>query len=225
MAERTASRARTVGATLQKVVSVVLLVVVLVIVLDLLGISVGPLVASAGIVGIAIGFGAQSLIKDFLTGIFMILEDQYGVGDVIDTGQAAGTVEDVGLRVTRLRDDDGVLWYVPNGSITRVGNKSQGWAAARIEVPVAYTEDLEAVQELLRSTADALAQDSDWREDILDEPAGATLEAMTPDAALMRVQLRTQPLRQANVARELRLRVKRALDDAGVAYKQGPTSR
>jgi moderate conductance mechanosensitive channel len=223
-AERTAARARTVGALLQKIVSVVIFVIVVVIILSVLGADVGPFIASAGIVGIAIGFGAQSLIKDFLTGLFMIMEDQYGVGDTVDTGQAIGIVEDVGLRVTRLRDDNGVLWYVPNGSITRIGNLSQGWSLARVDVPVAHTADLEQVQDLLRATAAALAADPEWREDILEDPPFAQLDSLTPDGALLHVQVRCQPYRQGAVARELRLRVKRALDAAGVPYKQGPTS-
>jgi moderate conductance mechanosensitive channel len=221
-AERTAARARTVGALLQKIVSVVIFVIVAVIILSVLGADVGPFIASAGIVGIAIGFGAQSLIKDFLTGLFMIMEDQYGVGDTVDTGQAVGIVEDVGLRVTRLRDDNGVLWYVPNGSITRIGNRSQGWSVARVDVPVAHTADLEQVQDLLTATATALAADPEWRDDILDDPPISQLDSLTPDGALLHVQLRSQPHRQAAIARELRLRVKRALDSAGVPYKQGP---
>jgi moderate conductance mechanosensitive channel len=222
IAERTAARARTLGSVLTSAATFVIACVAVIIVLQLLGLNVTPLIASAGVVGIAVGFGCQSLIKDFITGAFMILEDQYGVGDEIDAGQASGTVEDVGLRVTKLRDDNGVLWYVPNGSIARIGNKSQGWAVANVEVPVAYRENLEEVRELLRVTAEEQAADADWDHDILDEPAKCTVESMTPDAVLLRVQLRTQPLRQNEVARELRMRVKDALDGAGVAYKQGP---
>jgi len=222
VAERIAGRARTVGALLSSIATFVIFAIASVIVLGLVGIDITPLIASAGVVGIAVGFGAQSLIKDFLTGIFMIMEDQYGVGDVIDVGQAAGTVEDFGLRVTKLRDDNGVLWYVPNGAILRVGNKSQGWAVATVEVPVAYSADLDSVKEMLRTTAEALATDPDWDADILAEPASSTVESMTPDNVLLRVQLRTQPLRQNDVARELRARVKHTLDEAGVAYKQGP---
>jgi small-conductance mechanosensitive channel len=223
IAERIAGRARTVGALLSSIASFVIFTVAAIIVLSLVGIDITPIIASAGVIGIAVGFGAQSLIKDFLTGIFMILEDQYGVGDLIDVGQATGTVEDFGLRVTKLRDDNGVLWYVPNGAILRVGNKSQGWAVANVEVPVAYSEDLEQVRELLRTTAESLAADPDWDGDILAEPATSTVESMTPDNVVLRVQLRTQPLRQNAVARELRARVKDALDEAGVAYKQGPS--
>jgi moderate conductance mechanosensitive channel len=220
--ERTLSRARTVGALLKNIATFLLFCISVIVILALVGLDITPVIASAGVVGIAVGFGAQSLIKDFLTGVFMILEDQYGVGDVIDTGQATGTVEDVGLRVTKLRDENGVLWYVPNGSIQRIGNKSQGWAVANVEVPVAYSEDLDQVRELLRGAAQTLAADSKWESDILDEPATSTVESMTPDAVLVRVQLRTQPLRQNDVARELRVRVKDALDAGGVSYNEGP---
>jgi small-conductance mechanosensitive channel len=222
LAERIAARARTVGGLLGSIATFLILAVAMVVVLDVVGLDVTPIIASAGVVGIAFGFGAQSLIRDFLTGVFMILEDQYGVGDVVDAGQATGTVEDVGLRVTKLRDENGVLWYIPNGSIQRIGNKSQGWAVANVEVPVAYSEDLERVRELLRNTAEALAADPDWDADVLAEPATCSVESMTPDNVLLRVQLRTQPLRQNEVARELRVRVKAALDEANVSYKQGP---
>ncbi len=222
IAERTAARARTVGALLGSIATFIIFAVATIVVLELVGLDVTPVIASAGVVGIAVGFGAQSLIRDFLTGVFMIFEDQYGVGDVVDTGQATGTVEDVGLRVTKLRDENGVLWYIPNGSIQRIGNKSQGWAVANVEVPVAYSEDLERVREMLRGTAEALAEDPAWQGDILAVPATCSVESMTPDAVLLRVQLRTQPLRQNEVARELRVRVKDALDAGDVAYKQGP---
>jgi small conductance mechanosensitive channel len=220
--ERTAARARTVGQLLKSVSSFVLLSLMVIVVLATIGIDITPILASAGIIGVAVGFGAQSLIKDFLTGIFMIFEDQYGVGDVIDTGQATGTVEGVGLRVTRLRDDNGVLWYVPNGSIQRVGNKSQGWAIATVEIPVAYSEDLDRVQGIVADVAQTLAVDPQWRTDILDEPPTTNIESMQPGSVTLRVALKTAPLRQNAVARELRVRAKEALDEAGVRYGESP---
>jgi small conductance mechanosensitive channel len=220
MVERTAARARTLGQLLKSVTTFVVVGFAVVIVLSLLGINVGPIIASAGIVGIAIGFGAQSLIRDFLTGVFMIFEDQYGVGDVVDTGQAVGTVEDVGLRVTKLRDDNGVIWYVPNGSIARVGNKSQGWAVADVLVPVPPTQDLDRVQAVLRETALELSGDTHWNADILDEPPIVSVESITPDAVQVRVRLHTKATRQGAVTRELRVRVKTALDAAGVSYER-----
>ncbi len=220
IAERTAARARTVGALLKSVATLVIFGIAIIIVLALIGIDITPIIASAGVVGIAVGFGAQSLIKDFLTGMFMILEDQYGVGDVIDTGQATGVVEDIGLRMTKLRDENGVLWYVPNGAIARIGNKSQGWAVANVEVPVAHNEDLDEVQVLLRHAAEGVADDPKWQADVLDVPPLCSVESVTTDAVVVRVQLRTQPTRQVEVSRVLRVRIKEALDEAGISYKQ-----
>jgi moderate conductance mechanosensitive channel len=220
MVERTSARARTLGQLLKSVTTFLVLGTAIVVVLSLLGVNVGPIIASAGIVGIAVGFGAQSLIKDFLTGVFMIFEDQYGVGDVVDTGQAVGTVEDVGLRLTKLRDDNGVIWYVPNGSIMRVGNKSQGWAVADVMVPVPPTTDLDRVQRVLQETAADLAAQPDWHGDVLDEPPVVSVESITPEAVQVRVRLHTKATRQGPVTRELRVRVKQALDTAGVSYSK-----
>jgi moderate conductance mechanosensitive channel len=218
VAERTAARARTVGALLKSATTFVVAGIAAVVILGLLGVNVGPVVASAGILGIALGFGAQSLIRDFLTGIFMIFEDQYGVGDVVDIGQASGTVEDVGLRLTKLRDDNGVIWYVPNGSIARVGNMSQGWAVADVQVPVSASEDLDHVQSVLRDTADQLAAHPVWTADVLDEPPVVSVESITPDAVMLRLRLHTRATKQGAVTRELRVQVKEALDAAGITY-------
>ena len=149
----------------------------------------------------------------------MIFEDQYGVGDLVDTGQATGTVEQVGLRVTRLRDDQGVIWYVPNGSIARVGNKSQGWALASVEVPVAYSEDVDRVLAIINGVTETMAVDPKWTADILGEPSATSVESMLPDAVTLKVVVKTAPLRQNAVSRELRLRIKDALDQAGVRYQ------
>ncbi len=123
LASRRIQRAQTMGSLLKSIASIVVFTIAGITALAEVGVSIGPLIASAGIVGVALGFGAQSLVSDFLSGIFMIIEDQYGVGDVIDVGEAIGTVEAVGLRVTRLRDVDGTVWYVRNGEILRVGNQ------------------------------------------------------------------------------------------------------
>ncbi len=149
--ERRRQRTETLGTVLRSIVTATVFTIAFVMVLDELGIPIAPLLASAGVAGVALGFGAQSLVKDFLSGIFMLFEDQYGVGDVIDTGEAIGTVEDVTLRVTRLRDGNGVVWYVRNGEIVRIGNRSQGWSTAIVDVPVAYTEDIDRVQDIIRA--------------------------------------------------------------------------
>ena len=144
----------------------------------LLGIPLGPLLASAGVAGVALGFGAQSLVKDFLSGIFMILEDQYGVGDVIDTGEAIGTVEEVTLRITRLRDANGVTWYVRNGEIIRVGNRSQGFATAIVDMPVSYAESVERVVAVIREAATAMGADPEWADKFVEEPEVLGVESI-----------------------------------------------
>jgi moderate conductance mechanosensitive channel len=181
-----------------------------------LGYDIAPLIASAGILGVALGFGAQSLVKDFLSGIFMILEDQYGVGDVVNVGEASGTVEAVTLRVTRLRDVNGTVWYVRNGEILRVGNMSQNWARAVLDVPVSYREDLARVRSVLKEVAHDLWEDEDFKGHVIEEPEVWGVESMTPEALTVRVTMKTAPLQQWNVAREMRERVKARFDHEGI---------
>ncbi|MGH3416823.1 MAG: mechanosensitive ion channel family protein, partial [Actinocrinis sp.] len=147
--ERTRQRTQAIGSVLRSLASAVIFVIGGLMIVSVLTIPIAPILASVSVVGVAIGLGAQNLITDFVSGIFMIFEDQYGVGDVIDAGQAKGTVEEVGLRITKLRDADGVMWYVRNGSINRVGNKSQGWARVVVDVPVAYTEDVGKARDIM----------------------------------------------------------------------------
>jgi small conductance mechanosensitive channel len=214
--ERRRQRTETIGAVLRSVASFTIMGVALLMALSTAGAPVGPILASAGVVGVAIGFGAQNLVKDFLAGIFMIMEDQYGVGDVIDAGEASGTVEDVGLRITRIRDVNGVVWYVRNGEILRVGNKSQGWGRAVVDVPVAYSEDLARVQELIQQTADGLAKDPEYEDAILEPPQVAGVESMSRDSLVIRVIVKTGPDEQLDVARELRARLKSVFDRENV---------
>ena len=180
------------------------------------GLPLGPLLASAGVGGVALGFGAQSLVKDFLSGIFMLLEDQYGVGDIIDTGEATGTVEEVTLRITKLRDASGVAWYVRNGEIVRIANKSQGLSTAVVDLPVSYTEDLERVQDIIRTVVVGLYQDPDWSEKMTEEPTVAGVEQITGTTVTIRVFAKTVADQQWGVQREIRERVKVAFDAAGV---------
>lgn len=222
--ERSRLRAETVAGLLRSIASFIVFGLALSIVLAKLGVNVAPLIASAGVVGIAIGFGAQSLVKDFLTGIFMILEDQYGVGDVVDVGAAVGTVEDVGLRVTRLRDVNGVVWYVPNGTIEAVGNRSQGFAVATVDVPVPYSENLDQVTAVLKATAEQLAADEQWAPLVLEDPPTVAVESMTAAAVTVRAMLRTAPGQNLTVARELRVRVMAAFEQAGIASPSAPAS-
>ena len=213
---RRVQRARTMGSVLKSIASIVVFTISLLMILPELGLNIGPLLASAGIIGVALGFGAQSLVKDFLSGVFMIFEDQYGVGDVVDVGEASGTVEAVTLRVTRLRDVNGTVWYVRNGEILRVGNMSQNWARTVLDVPVSYKEDLAKVRNVLKEVAHDLWEDEDFKGQVIEEPEVWGVESLTPEAVTVRVTMKTAPLQQWNVAREMRERVKARFDHEGI---------
>jgi moderate conductance mechanosensitive channel len=209
--ERRHQRANALGSILRNAASVLIFGIAAVTIAGDLGLNLAPVLASAGVLGLAIGFGAQSLVRDFLSGIFMLLEDQYGVGDVIDAGAATGTVEAVSLRVTRLRDVNGVVWHVRNGTINRIGNESQGWARAVVDFPVAYDQDLPRVRQTMKHTADQMWTEPRWHDVIMEEPEVWGVESVSSDAIVMRLVARTLPLRQWEVARELRERLKNAL--------------
>jgi len=215
--ERYRARANAVAGLLISIGTFVIFSFAIVYVLARFGFDVAPLIASAGIVGIAIGFGAQTIIRDFLSGVFMIMENQYGLGDTVTISGITGTVEDVGLRITRLRDVEGTLWYITNGSVTELGNRSQGWSLAVVDVPVGYGADLDAVHDVLVATARELQQDPTFAASILNDEAQVAAESMTPMAVTFRVRLHTQPGQQLVVGRELRLRELAALEAAGIA--------
>lgn len=217
MNERRRQRMETLGSVLRSITSVVIFGTAVFTVLGEIGLNLTPVLTGATVVGAAVAFGAQNTIKDLLAGLFMLLEDQYGVGDVIDTGAAKGTVEAVTLRITRLRDVNGVVWYVRNGEINRLGNESQNWGRALLDVPVAPDQDVDHIRDLLQITADELAADADWEELILEAPSVWGVQELTNDAVVVRVTIKTAPGQQHKVARELRARVKRAFDEAGVA--------
>jgi moderate conductance mechanosensitive channel len=216
--ERRRQRAETVGTLLRSATTFLVFGIALITILGELGINLTPIVASAGIVGVAVGFGAQNLVRDFLTGIFMILEDQYGVGDVIDVGPptatnpVSGTVEAVSLRITRLRDVNGVVWHVRNGEILRVGNMSLGWARAVVDVPVAPGTSIEEARRVLLAAAMEVHDDERFADDILEDPEVWGVETFTKDVLNVRVVARTAPMRQWAVARELRARIRDAFD-------------
>jgi small conductance mechanosensitive channel len=212
---RKTQRAATMGAILKSTSTFVIFTLALLTVMATLGLPLGPLLASAG-GGVALGFGAQSLVKDFLSGIFMILEDQYGVGDVIDTGEAIGTVEDVTLRVTRLRDASGIVWYIRNGEIVRVGNRSQGWSTAVVDIPVGYDENLETVMPLIREVVQELDKAEEWKSRLIEEPVVAGVESMAGGVVTVRIIAKCAPNESFPVSREIRERVKAAFDQAGI---------
>jgi small conductance mechanosensitive channel len=216
VAARRSQRARTIGSVLRSTSTIVIGTLAVLMVLDTMGINIAPFLASAGIVGVALGFGAQSLVKDFLSGMFMLLEDQYGVGDVVDVGHATGTVEAVALRVTKIRDSAGTLWYVPNGTMIRVGNKTQGWAKAVVEVKVDYFADLDHVQQVLGEAVARVSADPVLGTYLQGEPVVTGIEDLAFDAVTLQVSVKTSPAMQWEVARALRTAVRRALEEAGI---------
>lgn len=213
---RMRQRAETIGLVLRSVVRIVVAVIAGTTILGEIGIALGPLIAGAGIAGVALGFGAQSLVKDFLSGMFMLIEDQFGVGDVIDAGDAVGTVEAVSLRTTRLRSVDGTLWHVPNGTIARVGNKSQEWSRALIDVEVAYSTNLSHAQEIIKQVAVDMWRNDELGSSILEEPEVWGVESLGASGVIIRLVVKTLPSDQWKVMRALRLRIKDAFDAEGI---------
>jgi small-conductance mechanosensitive channel len=217
---RRIQRAETIGALLRSIGIATVWTLAIFSVLEQVGIDAGPLIAGAGIIGVALGFGAQNLVRDFLSGIFMLIEDQYGVGDVVDAGEASGRVEAVSLRSTRLRDVDGTLWHIPNGEIRRIGNKSQGWSRALLDIEIPMDAGIGAATEIIKATADGLWKAEAWSELVLEEPEVWGVERMSANGVTLRAVVKTRPLEQWKVARELRARIKLALEEAGIGLAQ-----
>ncbi len=214
--ERTIQRTETMGALLRSITTVLVYSLVGLTVMSLVGIPLGPLLASASIGGVALAFGAQSLVKDFLSGVFMIIEDQYGVGDVIDTGEVIGTVENVSLRITQLRDGSGMTWYVRNGEILRIGNRTQGWSTATVDIQIAYDEDVERALQAIRDVVSNMGDEEEWKSVLLEEPNVTGVESMGNGAITIRVLAKTIANEQFGLQREIRERVKRAFDKQGI---------
>ncbi|MCC6225491.1 MAG: mechanosensitive ion channel family protein [Microthrixaceae bacterium] len=222
-AQRAEARARTLSSVLRSLASVTIFLIALLVVLGELDINLAPLIAGAGVASIAVGFGAQSLVRDVVAGIFVLLEDQYGVGDTIDAGVANGQVEHFTLRATRLRDAAGTVWHVPNGIIERVGNKSQNWARAVVDVVVPMDADVRAARSVFVAVAEALAAEDGWAgERISGVPDDQGVQAFGASGVTLRVVLETEPAAQWVVERELRLRVKEAFDEAGIVMATQP---
>ncbi|MDX3849289.1 mechanosensitive ion channel family protein [Streptomyces sp. AK02-01A] len=220
-AERRRQRSEAIGSVLRSVTSFLILGTAALMILGALNINLAPLLASAGVAGVALGFGARNLVTDFLSGVFMILEDQYGVGDSIDAGVASGEVIEVGLRVTKLRGDNGEIWYVRNGEVKRIGNLSQGWATAGVDVMVRPTEDLERIRTVITQVAEKLAKDDPWNERLWGPVEVLGLDAVLLDSMTVRVSAKTMPGQALGVERELRWRIKRAFDEAGIRIVGG----
>jgi moderate conductance mechanosensitive channel len=214
---RTKARTETVSVVLSSITSLAVWTIAALLILGELGISLAPLLAGAGIAGVALGFGAQTIVRDFLAGFFMLVEDQFGVGDGVDVGPVTATVERVSLRATVLRDVNGNVWHVPNGEITRVGNLSQLWSRAVLDIEVAYDTDLRLAQGIIQRVAEEVWHDPEFTEgEILEAPEVWGVETLGADGIAIRLVVKTAPAQQWVVARELRLRIKEAFDEAGV---------
>jgi small conductance mechanosensitive channel len=216
-AVRLVQRTRTLGSVLGNIVNIILFIVALLLVVNQIDATIlGSFALLTAALGAGLGFGAQNIVKDVLNGLFMVVEDQLGVGDVVDLGPATGIVESVGIRVTQVRDVNGTLWFVRNGEILRVGNMSQGWARVIVDLSVPYEVDVDAVQDRILATAQDLAQNSKWRSRIVEKPEIWGLESITTDALVIRLAMKTRSASKDDVARELRLRLKKNLDEMGV---------
>jgi small conductance mechanosensitive channel len=209
-------RATTLGQVFRYVVAVVVSLIAGMLVLGELGVSVAPILGAAGVVGIAVGFGAQSLVKDYFTGFFILLENQIRQGDVVQVADKSGLVEEITLRYVRLRDYDGNVHYVPNGLVTTVTNMSRGFAQSVIDVGIAYREDVDEAFEVMRAVAAELRADAVFAPRILDEIEIAGVEKWADSAVVLRCRFKVAPLEQWNVRREFLRRLKQAFDARGI---------
>lgn len=214
--ERRRQRSHALGSILRNATTILIFGIAGITILGDLGINLAPVLASAGVLGVALGFGAQSLVGDFLAGVSILLEDQYGVGDAITAGTISGTVEAVGLRVTRMRDVNGVVWHIRNGSLQQVGNQSQGWARAVIDIPVPYNQDMSEVREVMTQVASGMWTRPEWEGVILEEPKIWGIQSLSSSEATWRLVAMTTPPRQYEVERALREAIKGALDARGI---------
>ncbi|MEM1335884.1 MAG: mechanosensitive ion channel family protein [Actinomycetota bacterium] len=213
---RAEARAKSISAVIGSAITIVVWTIAIFTILGELGIQLGPLIASAGIAGVALGFGAQSLVKDCISGLFILLEDQYGIGDVVDVGEATGVVEETSLRTTVLRSLDGTVWHVPNGEITRVGNMSQLWSMALVDVDVAYDADIQHAEDVVLDTANQLCAEDEWTDDIIEDPVLLGVERLGADGVTIRLVVKCSPGSQWALQRKLRERIKQSLDAAGI---------
>jgi small-conductance mechanosensitive channel len=215
-------RADTLAGVCASMVRLAVWTVAILMALDKVGVNLGPLLAGASIVGVAVGFGAQSLVRDFLSGFFVLAEDQFGVGDVVTVADVNGTVEEVNLRVTRVRTFDGTVWFVPNGEIRKVGNSAKEWARAIVDVPVPSSADLTAAMAAIADEVARLADDEEWAGSLLEAPQVLGVEATETDKLSIRVAVKTEPGARVRVARELRARVSQRLRREGMLPLREP---
>ncbi|HEX6308169.1 MAG TPA: mechanosensitive ion channel family protein [Longimicrobiales bacterium] len=209
-------RSQTIASLLASVALVTISVVVILTILNILLDDIGPILASFGILGLAFSFGAQSLVKDVISGTFMLIEGQFAIGDVVRIGDTAGAVERITLRTTVLRDLHGNVHIIPNGEITRVTNMTKAWSRAVLNIGVAYKEDVDRVIEVLRDIGTGFHGDPEWSALLLEEPVVLGIDDFADSAVVIRMMAKTLPLKQWEVARELRRRIKRRFDREGI---------
>jgi small conductance mechanosensitive channel len=214
--ERTLLRTTTLTGVSVSLLSGVLWFVGALLILGELNIDLAPLLAGAGVAGIAIGFGAQALIRDFLAGFFIVLEDQFAVGDIVDLGHATGEVERITLRFTRLRDFEGKVWFIPNGEVQRVGNLSKLWSRAVLDIDVAYEDDIKRVEAAMIAAANDVREANIESATIIDEPQVLGVQDFGPNSVVIRMMVRTEPGEQWAVSRAVRARIKARFDEEGI---------
>ncbi len=214
---RIVQRARTIGLVLSNLITASLTISAMIAILAELGIAIGALAAGAGILGAALGFGAQSLVKDFLAGLFIVVEDQFGVGDFVDLGTATGVVESIRLRVTQIRDSEGTVWYVRNGEILRVGNQSQGWSRIILDLPLAYNSDLDKAKKAIEQAAAKLTETPALKSGLIGKAEVWGIQALGGEEVTFRMVQQVRPSKKDAITRALRMEVKKSLDKAGVS--------
>ncbi|MBU4465165.1 MAG: mechanosensitive ion channel family protein [Actinobacteria bacterium] len=218
---RLVQRTRTLGSILQNVVNITLVIIALILIVNVIDSTIlGSFALLTAAIGAGLGFGAQNIVKDVLNGIFIVAEDQVGIGDVVDLGLATGVVEYVSVRVTHVRDVNGTLWYVRNGEITRIGNMSLGWSRVIIDLAVPVDVDISVIEKSLLETAGGLAKDPKWRSRVIEMPEVWGLESISGDALVIRLVMKTRANAKDDVARELRMRLKHAMDELDVKLPQ-----
>ena len=222
---RIVQRARTIGLVLSNLITAGLLISAVIAILSELGIAIGALAAGAGILGAALGFGAQSLVRDFISVLFIVVEDQYGVGDFVDLGSATGVVESIRLRVTQVRDLEGTVWYVRNGEILRVGNSSQGWSRVILDLPLAYNSDLDKAKKVIEQAAAKLAETLGSKSGLIGKAQVWGIQAIEVEAIVFRVVQQVRPSKKDELARLIRLEVKKAIDKAGIKLSKPQDSK
>ncbi|SMO57866.1 mechanosensitive ion channel family protein [Solitalea koreensis] len=196
--------------------NIVLLAIVVLMILQEVGVPIGPVLASAGIIGLAVGFGGQYLIRDIISGFFIILENQYRIGDVVDFEGTSGLVEDISLRMTTLRDLDGTVHHVPHGEVKKVANLSKYFSRINLNIGISYAAKLDHVIEVVNEIGIELSEDSQWKEFIIKPPQFLRIDDFADSSIMIKILGETQPLKQWDVTGELRKRLKIAFDKEGI---------